>query len=315
MYTATQSFELRCVTGETGDNYTASATASSIISQADAEAKAIGMAKALAYEFIQCSFADDPSVTIYYSAEVSASVDNDAGYQTAAFSVTLPAGALYSTESQEAVDAAAQIAANVAAEEKKNAEQLPIFYNAEQVWTGACPGGTGDGYTVTITVPAGTVTSNVSTSDASQVALDSAKAQVDALLDINCTTTYFNTPQSYTANCESPLVGSAVTITIPARAYSSLVSQEAVDATALATATAAATAALVCAAGYWNVEQSYTATCAGIYGPTWKGDDSSATVPAGTTYSTVSQANADGAALGEATAQAIAGLSCSRWGF
>lgn len=313
MYSSTQSFTLQCVSGETGDNYTASATATSVITQDDANAKALGMARTLAYELIQCTFVPGVSPTIYYSAEATASANNDVGYQTDTFSVTLPAGSLYSTESQEAADAAAQVAAQAQADAKRDREQIPIFQNLAQTWQGSCPGGTGDGYSVTITVPANTFTSDVSESDASQAALADAKAQVAALIALNCTETFYSAVQSYTATCVGPEVGTPVTVTNPVGYVTTVVSQAAADAESLALATAAAEALLVCGAGYVNVEQSYTAVCQVVYGPNWEGDNNTVVIPAGEYVSAVSQAAADSAALAAATSQAIAGLSCV-WG-
>src|SRR6478736_7843667 len=101
MYSSTRSFTLSCPADESGPSYTARATETSIITQTDADNKALGMAKALAYEFIACAFSD-PSLTIYYSAVAIASANSLPGYQARTFTVTLPAGSIYSTQSQAA---------------------------------------------------------------------------------------------------------------------------------------------------------------------------------------------------------------------
>ncbi len=307
MYVSIQTFTLTCVAGETGASYTARAQATSIITQEDADAKALGLAKALAVEFIECSFSDTP-VTIYYSVAKTASVNNDPGYQTQTFTVTLPAGSIYSTVSQAAADSAAAAAAHYAAVEAKNLGQRPIFVNSVQSWFGSCPG-----YSVTITVPAGTVTSNISSSDASQAALASAKSQVNALIAIHCVTVYYSTLQSYTASCVMPLVGSPVTVTNPPGTHTSTVSQAAANAASLAAATAAATALLSCGSGFYNTSQSFTATCHNIYGDNWIGSDQTVTIPANTYFSAISQPDANNMALQAATEQAVARLSCV-WG-
>jgi len=312
MYTSTQTFTLTCTAGETGASYTARATAESIITQWDADNKALGMAKALAVEFIECSFAGT-DVTLYYSVSKTALAYNDVGYQTDTFAVTLPAGSVYSTVSQADADAAAQAAAQYLANEKRDLEQIPIFANTEQSWSGSCPGGLGGGYWVTITIPAHTISSNESASDASQDALAEAQAQVAALIAVHCVPTYLSTVQSYTATCTPPLVGTPITVTNAAGTHSSTVSQAAANAASLAAATTAANALLVCGSGYSNTDQSYTAVCQVIYGPNWIGSNSTVVVPAGTFFSLVSQADANAQALASATSQAIAGLSCS-WG-
>lgn len=312
MYTSTKSFTLQCVSGETGDNYYASATETSIISQTDADHKAQGMAQTLAYELILCDFIPGVDPVVYYSVQKSASANNEAGYQTETFNVTLPAGAVYSTVSQAEADAAAEVAAQLAANEARDAGQMPIFTNLVQSWTGACPGGWGS-YSVTITVNAGTVTSNVSESAASQAALESAQAQVDALLDLNCVFTYFSTAQSYTAECGGGEVGTPITVSNPEGSHTSVVSQADANAASLAAATAAAIALLDCSVGYWNAEQTYNATCLATYGVNWDGSDNSATVLANLYFSIVGQAEANAIALAVATAEAEAGLVCV-WG-
>lgn len=312
MYSSTKSFTLNCVAGETGSSYTARATATSIITQEDADIKALGLAKALAVEFIECTFSGTP-VTIYYSVAKTAVAHNSPGYQTQTFTVTLPAGSVYSTVSQAAADAAAQLAAQTQANEERDAKQRPIFINSEQVWSASCPGGLGGGYSVTITIPAGTVTSNISSSDASQAALAQAKAQAQSLIGIHCTVTYLSTAQTYTASCTPPLVGTPVTVSNPAGSHSSTVSQAAANALSLAAATAAANALLTCGSGFWNTVQSYTAVCQVVYGPNWFGPNKTVIIPANTYFSTISQPDANAIALNAAQNQATAQLVC-QWG-
>lgn len=312
MYSSYKDFTLACASGETGTSYTASATATSIISQVDADAKALGLAKALAVEFIECEFVPTPAAPVYYSVQATASANNQAGYQTHTFTVTLPAASVYSTVSQAAANAAAQTAAQVQANAARDAGQIPIFHNLAQSWTGVCSGSYSN-YSVTITVPAGTLTSNVSESDASQAALASAKAQVAALLVIHCITTYLSAVQTYTATCGGGNVGTPVTVSNPVGYSTSTVSQAAANAASLAAATAAANALIVCAAGYVNVQQSFTATCAATYGPNWVGTSKTVTILAGVYFSTVSQADANSQALAAATSQAQSQLVC-RWG-
>lgn len=183
-----------------------------------------------------------------------------------------------------------------------------LFYNTVQTASASCPDGTG---TVSSTVNAGTVASALSVSDANGKALAQAQQQAQALL--NCataTTTYLNTPQSFTAQCSAtagePLpTGNAVTVNIPAGQFTSTVSQAAADAAALASATSQAQAELTCT--WWNAAQTYTADC-----PTGSfGSPVTVTVSAHTFFSTLSQGDADAQALTSATNQANLALVCS----
>jgi hypothetical protein len=183
-----------------------------------------------------------------------------------------------------------------------------LFYNTAQTASASCPDGTG---TVSSTVNAGTVASATSVADANAKALAQAQQQAQSLL--NCatpTTTYLNTPQSYTAVCAAtagePLpTGNAVTVNIPAGQYSSTVSQNAADALALQAATSQAQGELTCT--WWNAAQTYTADC-----PTGSfGSPVTITVSAHTFSSTLSQSDADAQALTSATNQANLALVCS----
>jgi hypothetical protein len=133
--------------------------------------------------------------------------------------------------------------------------------------------------------------------------------------ETNSTGTYYNTVQSYTAQCPSGQTGSSVTISTAAGRFSSTLSQADADAQALAAATTAATAALVCTpgAGYLNSQQSFTAQCPAASGttPAAQGTPITITVPAGQYKSVISQALADAAALNAATTQAMSQLVCT----
>lgn len=120
---------------------------------------------------------------------------------------------------------------------------------------------------------------------------------------------FYNTEQSFTANCGSGQSGTPVTSTIPAGAVSSALSVADANAQALAQAQADAQSKLVCTdspSEYLNTVQTYTASC-----PTGAtGNSVTVTTPAGYFKSTVSQAYADAAALADATEKANAQLSC-----
>lgn len=185
-----------------------------------------------------------------------------------------------------------------------------LFYNDAQQYTATCaPNQTGDAKTVTI--PADTFGSAISKADANQQALQEAQRQAQALLVcVDIPVTYWNVAQSATATCTqadgAPAPdGAPSTVTVPANTHSSIVSQAAADAAALADAETQAAAALTCT--FWNSEASFTASCP--EGST--GIDVTETVAAHTVSSTVSQAAADAAALLQATNAANEAITCT----
>lgn len=188
------------------------------------------------------------------------------------------------------------------------ARVVTLYYNDLQTVTVNCPEGqTGD--PVTVTIPSGAVGSSVSKQDANQRALDQAQTQAEAML--NCTAqpqTWTNTQQQATVSCfndpDAPTPsGEPVTKIVPAGTVTSAISQADADAQALALAQTQAAAELVCT--YWNRAKTYTATCPNDPTITF-----TATIPASTISSQISQADADNQALLAATNQAETGLNC-----
>lgn len=188
---------------------------------------------------------------------------------------------------------------------------VTLYYNDAKSFTAACPSGQ-TGSSKTVSIPAGSVSSTVSVSDANAKAYEQAQQQAEELLV--CTVaavTYYNTAQTYTATCEhdedSPVpdgVPSTVTIQANDPRANSTVSQAAANAIALALATAEANAALVCT--FWNSEQSFTAEC-----PEGQaGSDVTKTIAAHVYSSPLSQSDADALALTEATNLAVQELVC-----
>lgn len=187
---------------------------------------------------------------------------------------------------------------------------IGLYFNDQQQYTATCPGNqTGDNKTVTI--PAGTVSSIISQSDANNKAQQEARTQAEAILV--CTdipTTYYSTAQTFTAQCTqeegAPVPeGQPVTVTIPAGLHTSIVSQAAADALALAAATEQANEGLSCT--FWNSEQSYPASCVAPA----TGLDVTRTIAAHTYSSTLSQDDADAKALAAAKVGAEEALTCS----
>lgn len=315
MYTAYATFTINCAEGESGPSVTRGASAESVISQRDADLKALGLAQRLAYEFLVCEFPPDPEVPVYCSAPVSKSAASDPGYVPDTWTVDAAACAIYSLVSQADADAAAAVAVQLAANHQRDINQKLIFYNTPQTFSNTCNAYLGPDRqpgTVTITLAAGAVSSPTSQADADLLAFNEAKAEVIALLISTCIPIYRNAAVSYTATCTLPLVGTPVTVSILPATYISNVSQADADAMALAAATTAANSQITCFSGYYNVEQSVTLSCIGVYGANWYGADSTWTVPAGT-FSAVSQLDADNAALASANEQAQERLACT-WG-
>lgn len=179
-----------------------------------------------------------------------------------------------------------------------------LYYNEEQSAGASCPAGQ-TGAPVSVTIPAGTVGSTISISDANEKAQQQAQVQAQAQLVCSPTpTTYWNAAQTQTASCDveegAPTpVGTPVTVTIPANTYSSTVSQSAADALAQSAALAQARAQRSCT--YGNAAQ--TAECPNNPSVT-------ATVPPNTFQSTISQADADALAMAEAQNRVNADPSC-----
>lgn len=186
---------------------------------------------------------------------------------------------------------------------------LVLFYNTKQSATVSCPTGT-TGSSVTVTIDPGTVASNISIADANSKAVAQAQQQAQSQLVCQAQlTTYLNTPQTFTATCQSAggiqPDGDPVTVTTPAGKYSSTISQADADSKAAAAAQDEANSQLVCL--FWNTEQSFTAKC-----PTGSsGADVTETVSAHTVSSSVSQDDANAIALNNAKTAAQSALSCS----
>jgi hypothetical protein len=194
---------------------------------------------------------------------------------------------------------------------------LALYYNdTAQTATASCPAGQ-TGSSTTSTVAVATVSSTVSVADANSQALQQAQAQAQAQL--NCSgalMTYWNTPQSYTAQCtttdpNAPApTGNSVTVNIPANTYSSNVSQADANQQALSAAQSQAESEMSGNCTWSNSPQSFTATCPS--GQT--GTPVTITIPAGQYTSTISQQDANNQALTAATNQANSDLICDGQG-
>lgn len=183
-----------------------------------------------------------------------------------------------------------------------------LYYNDARSFTAHCPTGqTGD--PVTVTIPAGTVSSSISKQDANNLA--AAQAQEQATAQLSCVTSptmYHNRAVTGTASCVqeegAPMPdGAPVTVNIAANdpRFDSTISDDAATAAAQAEADRQAAEGLSCT--FWNRFQTYTAECTGV------GPDVTKTRAAHTVSNDVSQDLADAAALNEAKVEAEAELA------
>lgn len=315
MYTSYKTFTIRCPEGETGPAVTKPAAGESVISQWDADNKAFGLARRLAYEFLICIFPPTPETPIFCSVPVTKTAHSEPGYVPQDFTVSYGACDFYSTESQAAADAGAALAAQLEANHYRDINQTLIFYNTVQSYSSSCveiAGPNHDPLVYTTTVAAGEYISHTSQAGADLLARNVAKANTIAVLESTCVPFWYSGPVTYTASCTPPEVGTAITITYAPGEYKSYVSQADADAQVLAKATTAANLLLVCITGFYNETQSAVATCLASYGSNWIGSDSYATIPAGTYFnSTLGAANT--AALTAAQQLAYNNLICY-WG-
>lgn len=153
-----------------------------------------------------------------------------------------------------------------------------LYYNDEIVATATCQDNQ-TGTPVTVTIPAGTVGSNVSVADANRIAEEQAQAQAEAQLSCeDIPATYTNTvPGDFTATCvgtdpaaPSP-TGDPVRVIIPVGTVSGETAAEA-NTNAQQEAEAQAYAQISGKCTYYNSPQSYTAYCLsnGTLGPVTK---------------------------------------------
>ncbi len=195
-----------------------------------------------------------------------------------------------------------------------------VYYNT-QISATTTKNDCGTGYTgstVTYTVPAEKYSSTISQADAdSKAAADlSANKQAYANANGTCTavqtTVYYSTQVSATAtknDCGTGYTGSTVTYTVPAKKYSSAISQADADQQAVkdvnankqAFANNNGTCTTVTTTIYYNTRQFGVATKSDC-GSGYTGSTVTYTVPAGTYSSAISQADADNMAIADVNA-------------
>lgn len=313
-FTATSCFTMQCADTQTGVSVTRCYTASSIISQADADKRAEAAAQQTAYAALQCQFPPAPEQVIFYSLPLSGSRVCPTCSGSASISVSVPAAAFFSFESQAAADAAA--IALLAARESALVCS-PRFYNIEQSYTAYCSAGS-TGSASSATSAAGAFCSQVSVEAANAAAL--AAATASAISGLSCVTTYANEAIYASKNCgtHSPdptkLKGLDVTAYVAPGLYFSTVSQAAANGLAVAAAEIAAAAQLSCFT-YGNVQQeSYneaTPNCATVFGSDFTGAAGAVVIVGDDQYfSNTSQDAANALAQAAANEQYNTSLNC-----
>lgn len=309
-FTATSCFTMQCADTQTGVTVTRCYTASSIISQSDADKRAEAAAQQTAYAALQCEFPAPPGAVVFFNLPLSGDRNCLVCEGSGLIPVSVPAASFFSYESQESADGAAQYLLDSL---ESNEDCAPIYYSSAQSYTAYCPAGS-TGSPRTDSVVSGTFCSTVSLADANAQAL--ALAESTAVAGITCTATYANEAVSVTLTCAGGLKGPPVTASVSPGLYFSSTSQAAANALATAAAQIAATAQLTCFT-YGNTEQkshgNTTPDCsdASVFGPGFSGASGTVvTVPADTYFSNATQQAADDAAEAAANAEYNSSLNC-----
>lgn len=210
-------------------------------------------------------------ITLFYNTKQTATAVCPSGTTGDSVVVTVEAGTIASSVSQDDANSKAMAQAHADAQAQLNCvAPLQVYYNTIQSYTARCrlidptPAGTPepDGANVTVTKPAGTYSSTISQANANAKALAAATEEAEAQL----VCTWWNAAQSYTASCPLGESGASVTKTVAARTHSSTISLDLANAAALNDAKGQAEEALVCTGGsggantYWNLNTEGTFT-------------------------------------------------------
>ena len=283
----------------------------------------IGIPDIGAYEYAGTS--TPPAATVYYNTQQSATATkSDCGTGSTGSTVTYTVAAYKYSSTISQADADSKATADLTANKQAYANAngtctvttVAVFYNTQQSATATkndC--GTGSlGTTVTYTVAANKYLSTVSQADADSKATADITANKQTYANTNgtCTTipVYYNTQKSATAtknDCGTGSLGTTVTYTVAANKYLSTVSQADADSKATTDLTtnkqAYANANGTCTTipVYYNTQKSATAI-KNDCGTGSTGSTVTYTVAANKFSSTVSQADADGKATADLTA-------------
>ena len=318
-FTATSCFTMQCADTQTGVSVTRCFTASSIISQSDADKRAEAAAQQTAYAALQCEFPPPPGAVVFFNLPLTGArncftcAESGLGSPVPVLiPVSVPAASFFSYVSQESADGAAQYLLDSL---ESNESCAPAYSSTEQSYTAQCPvGSTGSR---TDTASSGYACSLISVAEANVRAL--AYATATAIANLSCSVaTYANEAVSVTLTCAGGLKGPSVTASVSPGLYFSSTSQAAANALATAAAQTAATAQLTCFT-YGNVTKTSHGgadpqpDCSNVdvFGPGFSGAAGTAvTVPADTYFSNDTQEAADDAAEAAANAEYNSSLNC-----
>lgn len=167
-----------------------------------------------------------PTVALYFNDAQQATARCPGDQEGNDVTVTVPEGTVASLISKADANQKAVEQARTQARAQLNCQPATtVYWNTAQTATSACVATDADapppeGNPVTVNIPANAYSSTVSQADADNQALQAAEALADAQL----VCTYWNSEQTYTAECESDS-GLNQTATIAAKSYSSTISQ------------------------------------------------------------------------------------------
>ena len=266
----------------------------------------------------QASTLGSSTTALYYNDEQSASATCPDGTTGSPTSVTIPAGTVGSNVSVTDANQKALAQAQSQAQAQLSCVAPPVTYwNVARTVTASCQGEDGaptpSGNTVTVTVPANTVSSTVSQDDANSQADALGLSQAQSKL--SCT--FYNKETTYKASCPANTSGPDQTATVPAGTYSSTDSQATADQLALTDAIHQVNVLLAgsCSAGggggpYYNTiftvtAQAFSSNCPNPLGGVKPGIVTvTVTIPPAAFSSSASVADAN--LLAQATGQAFA---------
>lgn len=223
-----------CAAGGAGSSvtYTVAAGAySSTVSQADADAKAQSDVNANGQ-----NYANSNGYCTWYSVMKSGTFTKNncsSGGIGSQVTYTVAAGTYTSNVSQADADSKAQNDVNTNGQRYANNNGSCIWANVQKSGTfnknNCAPGGAGS--SVTYTVAAGAYLSTISQADADAKAQSDVNANGQNYANNNGYCTWYSAPQSgtFTKSCSPDYVGSTLTYTVAAGAYSSTVSQADAD--------------------------------------------------------------------------------------
>jgi len=199
--------------------------------------------------YASTGYALPSSPTVYYSTEMSATAtknDCGTGFTGSSVTYTIPAKYYTSTTSQADADNLAIAKLNSNTQTYANANgtcvsvpTAPTVYYSIEMSATATKNDCGTGFTgssVTYTIPAKYYSSTISQADANNIAIARLNSNTQAYANANgtcisvptVTTVYYNVEMSATAtknDCGPGYTGSLVKYTIPAKFYSSTISQ------------------------------------------------------------------------------------------